>query len=191
MRLDIIRHGKTRAGENRLYCGYTDEPLSKRGETEISEFRSRGLYKNACLYFASTSRRAIDTLITIFGDIHIERIEELREYNFGKFELKSYETLKDDPEYITWILDSTGRVKCPQGESRIDFRERVTEGFLRLLDKTEGAESVCLVCHGGVIAEIMELLLPGKEDFYEWQPDCGRGYSLILEDRCIKELNEI
>jgi alpha-ribazole phosphatase len=49
---------------------------------------------------------------TDVSQIHI--CENLKEMDFGMFENKSYEDLKDEPEYIKW-LESDGRNPFPGG----------------------------------------------------------------------------
>ena len=39
MTIYLIRHGKTKANERRLYCGSTDLPLSLVGREELSRIR--------------------------------------------------------------------------------------------------------------------------------------------------------
>ncbi|MGI6235680.1 MAG: histidine phosphatase family protein [Christensenellales bacterium] len=44
MILHLIRHGKTYANEQRLYCGQTDLPLSDTGAAEITQLARAGIY---------------------------------------------------------------------------------------------------------------------------------------------------
>lgn len=193
MRIDLIRHGKTRANEERLYCGHTDLPLSMRGEAEIIELRNRGTYQESQAYFASTPLRAIQTLKLIYGNVDFESLSELMEYNFGRFEMESYNNLEVNGDYQKWINDTTGEATCPGGESRNEFYDRTIRGFhciLRRLE-TKNKQSACVICHGGTIAYIMEYLIPGQKDYFEWQPSCGRGYSLFIEQKRLLNYKKI
>ena len=51
--------------------------------------------------------------------------------------MKSYGELKDDPDYQTWIGDTTGTLPPPGGESACDFQMRVLKGFTELLQEQE------------------------------------------------------
>ena len=175
----IIRHGRTVANEQKLYCGATDLPLSAGGAGDIERLSGQGIYPpGAGAYFTSGLARTQQTLDIIYGPVHAAATPQLAECNFGDFEMKSYEQLKDRDDYRTWISDQTGLTACPGGESRRQFESRVLAGYKLLEEKSRECGVVFAVCHGGVIACIMEYLFPGQKNFYEWQPDPGRGYML-------------
>ena len=180
--LHLIRHGKTEANEKRLYCGQTDLSLSEGGRLEIAGFVNEGVYPvSAGKFFTSGLLRAEETLDIIYGPIPRETVAELAEYRFGQFEMYGYEDLKDRADYQAWIMDTTDTVACPGGESKEQFKERVIAGFLNIVGTCDAAEeSALVICHGGVIACIMDYLWPDTKNFYEWQPQPGRGYSLYF-----------
>ena len=180
-RIYLIRHGKTIANEQRLYCGATDLPLSEGGAEEIRLFKSEGIYPAAELFFTSGLLRTTQTLDIIYGGVNKKAIPEISEYRFGEFEMQSYEDLKEREDYQAWITDETGDIKCPGGESKNRFNKRVTDGFNNILSQAGGSPAF-VSCHGGAIACIMERLCPGAQNFYEWQPKPGRGYALIFDD---------
>lgn len=179
MELHIIRHGKTMANEQRLYCGQTDLPLSDNGTAELVKLKNQGIYpKSASLYITSGLLRTQQTLRLLYGSVQSEIIPQLMEYQFGSFEMKSHDQLDGQADYQAWIDDAVGHFACPGGESKQDFNLRADEGSKLLLSKAQQGVSVLAVLHGGVIAFIMEHLFPDKYNFYEWQPAPGRGYSL-------------
>ena len=94
----------------------------------------------------------------------------LRETDFGAFEGRTYEELRDDPAYRRW-LDSAGEIPPPGGEGKAESRARVLGAFLPLME-TRG--SAALVVHGGTIMTLMEALEDSRE-FYRWQVGCGEG----------------
>ena len=111
---------------------------------------------------------------------------------FGDFEMKSYEDLKELPEYIDWISDESGNSSSPGGESITGFSERIKGGMEILMGKHRlrelsvrhsGKDAVStVVCHGGTIARIMQVCFPDeREHFYQWIPNPGHGYTLNLE----------
>ncbi|MDO4534883.1 MAG: histidine phosphatase family protein [Clostridium perfringens] len=181
MKLYIIRHGKTYCNEKRLYCGKQNVSLSEKGILNLKELREQFYYPLSDLYFTSGAKRANETLDVLFPKVNYEEKEDLWEYDFGDFELKSYDDLKENKEYVDWILDKEGRVSCPNGESRVDFNKRVREGFIKFLKCLKGkdAKNICLITHGGVIVSILsEFLRENNNNFYELQPSCGQGYEL-------------
>jgi len=174
MKLILIRHGMTEASEKRLYCGRTDLPLSEQGRQGLAALKETIIYPTADVYISSGLIRASETLRLLYDLEPGMIMDELREIDFGKFELKSYDDLKSKPEYQQWINGGL----CPCGESRDAFESRVTAGLDKLLNS--GVESIAVICHGGVIVLIMERLFPCRKNFYEWQPGFGRGYSLDI-----------
>lgn len=180
MVIHLIRHGKTQANEKKLYCGATDLPLSEQGAAALATLKQQGIYpKDAKLFFTSGLLRTDETLKLLYGSVHREALPQLAEFRFGDFEMKSYEMLKTQADYQAWITDETGFVPCPGGDCKQDFTRRVMGGFELLMSKVQQAGTILTVCHGGVIVSIMDFLFPGIRHFYEWQPEPGRGYSII------------
>ena len=70
MRLVLIRHGRTRANEEHLYCGSTDLPLSENGRRELETLRNSFSYPAAegFRFFTSGQLRTEQTLELIGAD---------------------------------------------------------------------------------------------------------------------------
>ena len=182
MELHLIRHGKTLANEQRLYCGQTDLPLSENGAAEIALMKSQGIYPAAAdIFFTSGLLRTGQTIDIIYGEVRRKAVPDIAEFKFGVFEMKSYEELKGQEDYQEWITDETGGYECPGGESKNQFERRVIAGFNYILStvRQDKLSSAFVSCHGGTIACIMEHLFPNTQNFYEWQPKPGHGYTLI------------
>lgn len=179
--IHLLRHGKTFANEQRLYCGQTNLGLSDAGVAALLDLKGQGIYlARADLYFTTGLLRTEQTLDLLYGPVQRRPIAGLMEYHFGSFEMKSHEELKGQQNYQAWLEDKTGLAACPGGESKRDFAKRMSEGFNELL--THAAQkSVLLICHGGVIAHFMEQNFPAKNNFYGWQPQPGRGYTITIE----------
>ena len=182
MKIHLIRHGSTIANEKKLYYGHTDLPLSDKGIGEINAYKEMGIYpKCPELFFTSNLIRTKQTLRLIYGSVSYTSLPELAEFNCGQFEMKSYEELKDQPDYQAWAYDDSGLIACPGGECKQQFTNRVLAGFNLLVEKTTQSKDECetlLVSHGGVIVGIMEHFFPNIHHFYEWLPVPGRGYTL-------------
>lgn len=173
--LILLRHGLTEGNERRLYYGFTDLPLSPAGRAQARETaRARPLPPCERCYTSGLARTD-ETLMLLTGRAPDRAIPDLREMNFGAFEMRGYEELKDDADYLRWIGDCTGPgiVRCPGGESQREFRERALRGGKALLEEAWG--SALAVIHGGVIATLMARWFPGEgRNFFEWQPGpCG------------------
>lgn len=174
MTIDLIRHGKTLANEQHLYCGATDLPLSEAGAAALS-----GLSYSAppdCRFLTSGMKRCNDTLTLLFGPVPYTTEPAFREMDFGAFEMRSYEDLKNNPAYQAWITGNNEENVTPGGESGLQMRDRALSAFGRLAAQGQNA---VLITHGGIIAAIMASLFPQEHrNRYQWQPAPGKGYHL-------------
>ena len=107
----------------------------------------------------------------------------LKECDFGIFEGKTYEDLKDRAEYQAW-LDSGGTIAFPEGEEQKEFRSRCVRGMLCQVDRLceENIESAAFVVHGGTIMAVLEQLAEDQKDFYHWQVKNGGGYRMLVNE---------
>lgn len=170
MTIYLIRHGKTPANEKHLYCGSTDLPLSDGGREELKKLHYD--IKNV-RFVTSGMKRANETLQLLFGDVEFDIEPRLREVDFGIFEMRGYEELKDDPAYQRWITGDNEANVPPGGESGAQMKARAAAAFAELRGDT------CIVSHGGVIAALMEQLFPEEgKNRYQWQPKNGGGYAV-------------
>ena len=178
MTIYLIRHGKTKANEKHLYCGITDLPLSNTGKEELRSVHYD--IKNVC-FITSGMKRTNETLHILFGDVPYEVDPRFREVDFGTFEMRSYEELKDRPEYQTWLTGDNDANIPPNGESGLQMKERVLAAF------SEIKEDTCIITHGGCIAAIMEHLFPSEgKNRYEWQPK--NGYGWVVDGNSFRQL---
>ena len=170
MSIYLIRHGKTVANEKHLYCGSTDLPLSEKGRAEL---RAMHYAIHPQRFLTSGRKRTDETLQILFGDVPYAVDTRFREVDFGSFEMKSYDQLKEDPAYQAWLTGDNEANVPPGGESGIQMTRRVLEAFREIPDGT------ALITHGGVIAAIMAHLFPAEgKHRYQWQPQNGRGYEI-------------
>ena len=170
MSIYLIRHGKTVANEQHLYCGSTDLPLSDGGREELHSMRYDITPER---FVTSGMKRTDETLRILFGNVPFSVDSRFREVDFGDFEMKSYEMLKEKAAYQAWLTGDNERNVPPGGESGVQMTRRVLEAFREIPDGT------ALITHGGVIAAIMASLFPadGKHR-YQWQPRNGHGYEI-------------
>ena len=179
MKLILIRHGNTEANEKHLYCGSTDLPLSEAGRAVLVP---RTLPELPGLRIVTSGLlRCEQTLEALYGDVPHEQDPAFCEMDFGAFEMRSYEQMKDEPAYQAWISGDNEANVCPGGESGNQMRARVLAALDRLL--SDGRD-VLLVTHGGVIAAIMAHLFPEEtKNRYQWQPSPGGGYIADLTNK--------
>ncbi len=175
MRLTLIRHGFTLGNVQRLYYGSTDLPLTEEGKKALLRKRETGIYPTAEHYYTSGMLRTEQTLELLYGTVSHRALPGLREMDFGAFEMRSYEALRENPAYQTWIQGSMEANRCPNGESAAQATARALAALEPIL--TCGADAVCIT-HGGIIAGLMLSWFPGRRNRYGFTPAPGDGYGV-------------
>ena len=191
MEIVLIRHSITAGNLARRYVGRTDEGLCPEG-IELAKAAAVKMPKPDLLY-VSPMLRCKETAFILFPEMRQTVIDGLRETDFGSFEYKTYDELKDDEAYRAW-LDSGGESPIPGGESQSQVRQRVMEAFntvlmdIMLSDYTERA---ALVVHGGTIMTIMSALGQPEREYYGWQvKNCG-GFVTAIQGERLTVLREL
>ncbi len=183
MKLYLIRHGRTPANESWQYCGFLDVPLSEGGAAELRERRAAGGYPalSGLKIYTSGMLRTEQTLSALFGEVPHETLPEFKEMNFGIFEGRSYEEMKEDPAYIQWCEGDNLANVCPGGESGNQMAERVYRALDRLLE--QGSDCL-IVSHGGPISAVFMRYFPKDAEYwYKIQPKNGEGYLFEFEEK--------
>ncbi|MBR3301775.1 MAG: histidine phosphatase family protein [Firmicutes bacterium] len=181
MKLYLIRHGRTQANVTYTYCGRTDIPLSEDGKELLAKMRAEGGYPDpqGLDVYTTGMIRTEQTLRILFGEIPHKLKRSFREMDFGEFEGRTYEDLKDVPEYQAWINGDHMSNVCPGVECGNIMERRVLRGLNALLRKGRDA---MVVCHGGTIAIIFQHFFPDSGlNWYEIQPANGTGYMIEFD----------
>lgn len=194
MELVLIRHFQTEGNGKGQYIGSTDEPLD---ECAIPKYLSG--YPKIDHLAVSPMKRCIQTADLIYPSYDKIICPLLRELDFGEYERKTYEELKDKPEYQRWI-DSGGLGAFPGGEDRVCFQKRCMQGMELLIKELTALESrsAGVVVHGGTIMAVMSACDRKKRPFYEWQVGNGEGYVVSIDvseweqgDHCFRNIRKI
>ena len=187
MELILIRHLKTPGNEKRQYIGSTEEDLS---EQEVLNFKKKckqASYPQVQQVIVSPMKRCVQTAELIYLNMQMQLEPLLKECDFGIFEGKTYEELKDRAEYQAW-LDSGGTIAFPNGESREEFIKRCCEGLREVFSQIEVSISkkekivqfendlltIGLVVHGGTIMALCSAF--GGGEYFDYQVANGAGY---------------
>ena len=185
MKVLLLRHGETMGNQRRAYIGSTDEPLSPKGREQVQYVSL--LVPLVERVYGSPMLRCCQTAEILFPGAEYHPVPDLRECDFGTFEGKTYEELKDDPAYRSWI-DSGGEGEIPGGEPAPAFRRRCVKAFASLVEDAagRGISSCAVVCHGGSIMAILAHY-SGEGDFYRWQVQNAAGYFIQWEESAGRE----
>ena len=165
----LLRHGETQGNLERRYIGSTDQPLCNRGRAALFQKKLPTVDK----VYVSPLLRCGETAAILFPGQPAEPVYDLRECDFGAFENHTYEELRDNSDYQTW-LETGGETPPPGGESKAAQKSRTLRAFQSILSRHSGG-TIALVVHGGTIMTILESLEPSHE-FYRWQARNGCGW---------------
>lgn len=175
MKLTLIRHGVTEGNMKKLYYGSTDLPLLPCSELKLRKMAENGGYPTAPHYYTSGMLRTEQTFRALYGDIPHGILRDMREIDFGDFEMKSYEELSNTEAYQKWITGDIEANICPNGESG----DQVTRRALRSLAPIIGAEEdAVIITHGGVIGGLVQHWFRAVIERYRFTPEPGTGYTV-------------
>ncbi len=178
MQLILLRHGLTAGNLEKRYIGKTDEPLCEEGRRQLE---NAGVYEKAEKVYCSPMNRAMQTAHILFPNAQIEKINDLREMDFGVFEGRTAREMEKDEDYRTWV-DSGCTLPCPGGEDMKGFSERTCDAFKSIVDqaKSSNESRIIIVAHGGSMMSIMHAFAVPKCDYYGWYSENGSGYRAQL-----------
>ncbi len=131
MELILMRHGTTQGNLERRFIGTLDVPLLPQGE-ELARRVGATLPAVEHIY-RSPLQRCRRTAELLWPGVEMTVVDELRESDFGPFEGKNHEELKDDPLYQAWLGmgDRPNFAAMPVGESAQQVTDRVSIGLER------------------------------------------------------------
>ena len=177
----LLRHSITEGVERRLYYGATDLPLVESGWKLCESLRGKFELPENIIYGTTGMIRTKETLIGLFGNVPYTEYPDLREMNVGVLEMHSYEELKENSDYLSWIFDEIGDFRIPGGETKNEMSARIMR-CIRMLANEPGPD-LFIVCHGGTICNAMTNLFPKDcKSFYDWSPKPCEGYAIHFED---------
>ncbi len=181
-RLYLIRHGITQGNLNGQYIGSTDLPLCEFGKHQLADLKQHMLYPTVGRVYSSPMKRCTESAEILFPGMLPVLIDDLRECDFGKFEGKTIQELKNTIDYQNWI-SSNMRISPPNGESQRAFMQRIFDGLQEILaDMMHNRISeAALVCHGGVLLNLLFAFASPKRDPAQWTMEPGFGYALQFD----------
>lgn len=182
MKIYLIRHGETALKAGGAYQGWIDEPLSEEGRKALTPPLNPFPDIPGGWVYVSPLRRARETASLALPYCRQVVVEDLKEMNFGDFEGRTPDEMKEDPAYRAWV-DSGCLDRCPNGETKAEFAARTCAAFERLVNVAlgRGDDALYIVAHGGTQMVVMEAYVDPSKPFYSWLLECGSGYVLDTE----------
>ncbi|PJI85303.1 broad specificity phosphatase PhoE [Yoonia maricola] len=143
-KLWLVRHGPTHA---KSMVGWSDIPADLSDTAAISRLRD---FLPDAPVVSSDLIRAAGTADALNPKIRLPHDPNLREINFGDWELRTFSEVEaEDPDRIRAYWETPGHVAPPNGESWNAVRQRVDRAIERHL--TNNDKDLIIVAHFGVI----------------------------------------
>lgn len=198
----LVRHGKTMFNTIGRSQGWSDSPLTKKGEEGISKL-GRGLKKEGIHFdraYSSDSGRTIQTTNLILKNSDNEGIPyqtdpRIREWCFGSFDGDYSAVLFGDllPRILDEVSDEKSSTKdlanaiydvdtAGWAETWEELSTRILEGFHDIAKEAQelSAKKIVVVSHGMTISTFLELLDP--EGPHPYNLDNGSVTKFSYED---------
>lgn len=179
-KIHLIRQGLTQEELDGIYIGRKAVTLSENGKKELAALREGYDYPEVDTVISSPAIRCLQTARILYPGHNPQTFDELDEFDFGEFEGKTAKELKDNKDFINWVMGGK-TAGCPYGETNDEFGERVDRVFSSIvwgLLKDGDVRSVALITHGGVIMRIMQDFALPQLPMHEWITPCGCGFTL-------------
>lgn len=162
MKIYLIRHGRTKANEEKRFVGWQDAALSEEGFLQAEKLALRFQDKKITALYSSDLLRATKTAEILGKNQGIipQKNSMLREIHFGEWEGLTYEEImySYEKEMQRWFKNPL-LYSPPGGESLLQVYARM-EKFLNSLSRPENNdEAIVLVSHGGAILSVLHKYL--------------------------------
>ena len=170
----------TEGNENGQYIGHTDLKITTNGIIELEKLRDEGIYPKCDLVFSSPLSRAVDTAKIIYPEKEFLINHNLKEIDFGEFEGKTPDDLKDRKDYADWLAGKLP--SAPGGESAMEFATRLCTGVgetVRYMMNND-VFSAAIVMHGGAIMTLLSVAALPRMKMAEWACGNCRGYTISI-----------
>lgn len=157
MKIFLIRHGETTSDTEDRYGGSYNDHLTEVGKQQLKETAHHLVGIHVDKIYSSTLIRAKEStdILNVELKTEIEHLDGLRERDYGVLGgLTKAEAQRQYPEAIELHKDPINT--DPEGESQLDFTERVLNTFRSILEQRNG--TIAIVSHGGPLKVIMRYL---------------------------------
>lgn len=181
--IDVMRHGEPKGtcpNGGTILRGSTDHILTKKGWLQAEQrcqsiFDANNTETPWDIIISSPLLRCADFAQSLagscFGSREVKKKDDntdetkffiqpqWREIHYGNWDGKSTADIwKDQPELMEKMWQAPLEFCAPNGESVIDFGQRIEQAWIDLIREFQG-KRILLVCHGGVMRLLLQQLL--------------------------------
>ncbi len=161
----LIRHAQTVDNLGQKFSGHTDCKISDFGFKQLNNLSKKMKDIQLDGVYSSPLERAILTGRSFSENLIVHR--GLIEMNFGDFETLTFEEIKrNNPEEVSKLINDGFEYRFPNGESLIDFHNRVKSCFYEILFQNE-KKTIAIVAHCGTVRCILSEII-GETHKYHW-----------------------
>ena len=152
----LIRHGEAEGNFVRRFHGFYNSSLTDKGRKQIERLAQRLKDTHFDFLYSSDLDRAYETAQAVnkYHGLEIIKDEAFREINGGKWENVPWDDLPAlFPEsYGKWLKNPI-ETEMPDGETMVEFNERLIAGVHKLINRHEG-KTICIASHGTAIRSL-------------------------------------
>lgn len=168
-KLILVRHAVTDDNKLNRLSGHIDSKVSEEGKNQIKKLTNYLKNEQIDKIYTTTSSRTKDTVSELIkiNKVEVYESKELSEINFGDFEGKNFEHIKNNyPQEFNKIIEEGNRYKYPNGESLEDCYQRIANKMDSILQGNE-SETILICSHAGTIRNILTYLISNSIK-YHW-----------------------
>ena len=151
-KLILIRHAEARGNVERIFHGQHDSDITDKGKKQLEFLQKRfnDIYYDV-IYSSDLKRAYITACTANYKNLDIIKDKRLREIHGGKWEDMPFDDLPKyyPKEYRHWNL-AMHKTQMPQGESFIEFADRISNTIDEIIKENEG-KTVVIATHGTAI----------------------------------------
>lgn len=182
--LFLVRHSITEWNQQKRYLGHTNQSVVKE-ELHTLDWLKNVLQKTRFDHvYTSDLLRCQETFDYLDLPTKMSVDHRLREMNFGDWEGKTYNELKDVKVYQNWLNNLEG-TSVPNGESFSIFKARIDSffhDFFHHLNSLEDTQKFLIITHGGVIRYAVSTFI-ASTSFWDISIPHGQGLQLSFDKK--------
>ena len=173
IRLYITRHGQTEWNTQKRFQGHKDSELTSLGEMQALWLSERLKVFEIQKVYSSPIKRASRTAGILVGDrgIDIERVDGLKEMNFGVWEGMNEERLKREyPVQFHDFWNNPHKYVPVEGETYDQVKARVVYELENIIKRHYGKDNSILIVVHGVVLKLLLSHIEGTRLEQLWDP---------------------
>lgn len=153
----FVRHGEAEGNIDRRFHGHYDSNLTENGRKQIKLAAQRLKNESIDVIYSSDMTRTFLTAKAIAEGrrLEITKVGALREIYGGDWEDVPWDQLPlKFPESYNFWLNDPFHLKMPNGESMVDFQQRVYNAVNEIVTQNKN-KKICIATHGTVIKVLL------------------------------------